>query len=1146
MKKWLAIIAASVMIISSGVGSAKATIQKNNSSKREVSALQSLNKKESKSSSKNKYDDYIQTDTLVLKHSGSISLGLLKRLGGKVITQSKSGFTVIKFTKQENTKKAISEFKKLKNVSSIMPSAKFKATSVQADPKVTEQYYQKMLNIPAAQKKAGKNKVTVAVIDTGIDLKHPELRNKIQSSYNVSNPINATRPADHGTHVAGIIAAEKNNGIGGYGINPNTSILSIDVSDRDEWLSDYNIAQGILYAVQKKAKIINLSLSGPISTPIIDDAIKKASNAGVVIIAAAGNSGGEYREYPAAYEGVISVGAINKDKKLTPWSTYGSTTDLVAPGDNIYSSVYDYEKKSTFASYSGTSMATPMVVGTASLILSKNPKLNADQVEYILKKTATDLGAKGFDSKYGFGLINPLAAMNFDTKKLPILTKDIWNQKTILAKAKLKKGNEFKEKRTFTKPLEQQWVKYTVKKGETYQIHLKESKVFDSKLLVHVYSKDGKKKKTEEIDQVKEGKTEGYFIKIPYDGTLAIGVKDISGNYDLPGGKQSEYELSLQKVTVKKDESDKEHPLVIGKLDYSTKGKDYHLMGEDGDDDYFQFTSGSEGGPVKLELAGTPGADVSMFVYEPSKPENDKGKLEKTSLKEDESDEEEDEDSEPVMEINNKGVGEGEVDVLMTEPNTTYTIMLSNKYLGFDGGLMEIFSMMLGNNAASFFVYEDQFYQSYDPYTFKLSRLNLPADEDGITGDVLSGDMEDEDEWGGDDREVISLLTKQAIPFNLNTYKKGYLQTSEDEDWYKFTATKTGVYAFKLGSSSHASNLYEVESFYGDEDEAELYLNPIASNIDFRTEQASNIMYASIEKGKKYFINIAKNWMDNQFTTNPYKFNATYLAKPEDKYETNNDLKIPAMKSIRVKGDYSKNYDEDLFQYTAKASGNYSIALKNRPPSLKGLPSAVKSNVYSYVVIFDDKNNNKILDFSEYQSAKIINSMYDPTGAYGSHYFKKGKSYIILIAGEVEQLPFSLMQYTLEVKMANDRDEDAKSVVKNNTPSKPLKLKKKSRTKLETIGKFNSFNTKKVDEDWYVVKFDKSFKGEISLSGGKELDGVIEVYQKGKKIAGSDRYSKNDTEVMNVNLKKGTYYIKVKDALGSASLTPYYITLQNK
>jgi len=88
-------------------------------------------------------------------------------------------------------------------------------------------------------------------------------------------------------------------------------------------------------------------------------------------------------------------------------------------------------------------------------------------------------------------------------------------------------------------------------------------------------------------------------------------------------------------------------------------------------------------------------------------------------------------------------------------------------------------------------------------------------------------------------------------------------------------------------------------------------------------------------------------------------------------------------------------------------------------------------------VLEKQKNNNKILDFSEYQSAKIINSMYDPTGAYGSHYFKKGKSYIILIAGEVEQLPFSLMQYTLEVKMANDRDEDAKSVVKNNTPSKP-------------------------------------------------------------------------------------------------------------
>ena len=1092
-----------------------------------------------------KHEEYLQENTIIVKYSGKIShLYRAKDVSFKK-DYSSLGYSVIQFKKISAAREALAKLSKAENVQSVSPGVKFKLSSVKTDPKVSKQYFNQLLNLPAAQKLAGKNKVSVAVIDTGLDKNHPEIKNKIKSSYNAINPINAPKADYHGTHVTGIIAGEKNNGIGGYGINPQSDIISIDVFNRDVFTTDYTVAEGILQAIKKKVKVINMSLGSYYSSPILEAAVEKARKAGIVMVAAAGNEGGDYPQYPATYEGVISVGAVDKTKTLTEYSSYGVSTDLVAPGDSIYAPTYSMEKKSTFEEMSGTSMAAPMVTGTVSLLLSKYPKLNAAQVEYILKKTATDLGAKGFDAKYGYGMVNPVAAMKFNQKDIPSLSVDAWNKDTILKKAKTFSGAKYTAKRVFTKPLDQHWVKKTVKKGETYQVNLKGSKVFDSKLYVNAYSKDGKKQKVMLINDVKEGKTEGHYFTAPYDGTLAIGVKDITGNYDMKGSKLSEYELSVRKTSAKADESTEEAPIAIGSLPYNTKNKGMYLLGKNGDDDFYQFTTGNKPEMIKLELAAQPGSDVSLQVFADSEELEEEyeeyadGTEEGTEMEEEEGEFEEEDERELILDINNGGIGEGESDVMEADPNTTYTIQVSNRYesLGFD------FSFIMFSDSEEYegtsSLIQGTVPQNADSYEFKVTKISMPADEDGIRNifDFIS----EEEYWNSpDDGLLIDALEEMAKSYKLTAKQSGHLQSSDDTDWYRFTATKTGVYAFDIGSANHMAEAYQVQN-YQDSDTGERmrFLNTIGYNIDFATYNLTKVMYLSVEKGKTYYLSFAMDDWNGRYSEKPYTITSKFLAAPSDKYENNDDIsKIKKLPSMKFQGDFGKNFDEEFFYYQPKTSGAYTMTLDQFSPKTKGLPKQIKSPVDTYISIYEDKNKNKRLDYNEQESPNII-----PYGM-GSQYFDKSKTYFIHIAAEYYYVPFSLSQYTFEMKLANHKDEDAGSIIKNNVPSKPISLKNISSGRWEKSGRINIYNQKKADEDWYKVNFTKNFEGQIHLQGGKELDGKIEVYQNGKKVAGSDRYGQNDSEVLPIKLKKGTYYIKVTDSFGAASITPYTLIVK--
>ncbi|MDX1807399.1 MAG: S8 family serine peptidase, partial [Paenisporosarcina sp.] len=504
----------------------------------------------------------LSEDSLVIKYEKPLSALDHQRAGTFVIEKvDKLKYVVVRVKNKKDLQKAINSYQKNMKVLSVNQSVTYKANSADADPKTKDQYHLSLLKIDEAQKMSGKNKVTVAIIDTGIDQKHPELKGLFLPSYNVINPMNQTAPDVHGTHVTGILAGKKGNGIGGYGINPNVRILPIDVFDRDFVTNDYTIAQAILYAAEHGAKVINMSLGSSFPSAVVEEAVEIAIDKGVTIVAAQGNGGDDVPNYPASYEGVIGVGSINKDKKLSSFSTYGASTDIVAPGEDIYAPIFDYEKKSSFSTLSGTSMATPVVAGVASLLLSKYPNLKPAQVEYILEHTATDLGEKGHDLKFGNGLVNPIAVLKFDIKKLPAFVKDKWAKKEILMKAEKIAFHDLIEKQeAVTTPFEQHWVQFPVKKGESVQTLLKGMPSYDNKLMIHFYSSD--KEQIEEVNDVGAGKIEGKLIQAPFDGTMAIGVKDVNGSYDDSGKKVSNYRLSIKRqAQLPEDDSTLDMPI---------------------------------------------------------------------------------------------------------------------------------------------------------------------------------------------------------------------------------------------------------------------------------------------------------------------------------------------------------------------------------------------------------------------------------------------------------------------------------------------------------------------------------------------------------------------------------------------------------
>lgn len=256
----------------------------------------------------------------------------------------------------------------------------------------------------------------VAVLDTGVDAGHPDLAGHLLPGYNTFNT--ALPPTDgegHGTAVTGIIAAGTGNGIGIAGVAWNAKVRPIKVLDDTGSGSDANLINGINWAVKNGARVINMSLGGEGDNPILHTAIKNAVANGVVLVAAAGNSGSSALNYPAAYPEVLSVAATNTNGVLTSFSTYGDTVDLAAPGYDITSLAPRAQTPPGYEPYwiglAGTSFSSPIVAGVAALVRNKWPSYTPAQVMARLKATARDAGPRGTDPYYGAGILDAYYAL---------------------------------------------------------------------------------------------------------------------------------------------------------------------------------------------------------------------------------------------------------------------------------------------------------------------------------------------------------------------------------------------------------------------------------------------------------------------------------------------------------------------------------------------------------------------------------------------------------------------------------------------------------------------------------------------------------------------------------------------------------------
>jgi thermitase len=319
------------------------------------------------------------TDHILVKYkNGANLLAVNARLGGAVIEQISP--LNVQMVKVENGEVAqqIRAYRSDSAVEYAEPDYVLKVIDTPDDSDYYQQWGLTTIQAQAAWEiTTGDAGVKVAVLDTGIDQDNEDLAAKIVANQNFSSSPSVDDLYGHGTHVAGIVAAICNNGIGVAGVGYNSSLMNVKVFDDsgnglDSWAAD-----GIIWAADNGAQVINLSMGGPDDSMTLQNAVDYAWNKGVVVVASAGNNATNTPVYPAYYTNCIAVAATDQNDAKAAYSTYGEWVDVAAPGTHIFSTLPNHlchlQKNDEFLNYgclSGTSMSAPFVSGLAALVWS--------------------------------------------------------------------------------------------------------------------------------------------------------------------------------------------------------------------------------------------------------------------------------------------------------------------------------------------------------------------------------------------------------------------------------------------------------------------------------------------------------------------------------------------------------------------------------------------------------------------------------------------------------------------------------------------------------------------------------------------------------------------------------------------------------
>ena len=302
----------------------------------------------------------------------------------------------------------------LPGVRGVGPRARAQAVTAPNDPYFADyQWNIRQIRAPEAwDLTTGDRRVIIAIVDTGIALDHPDLVGKLVPGINLVTPDQPPNDDNgHGTHVAGIAAAATNNGEGVAGVNWEARLMPVKVLDADGGADVNRVAQGMMWAVDHGARVLNLSFTGAESSAALGEAVQYARDRGALVVAAVGNDGRVEASYPAALDGVLAVGATDHNDQRLSTSNSGPYVAVAAPGEQIPSTFWAPGVGNTYAQASTTSQAPPHAAGVAGLIWSVNPELRDDAVRALIVNHADDVGPPGRDDETGAGRVNALRSV---------------------------------------------------------------------------------------------------------------------------------------------------------------------------------------------------------------------------------------------------------------------------------------------------------------------------------------------------------------------------------------------------------------------------------------------------------------------------------------------------------------------------------------------------------------------------------------------------------------------------------------------------------------------------------------------------------------------------------------------------------------